>query len=201
MTDVASDMNNTELPDTIDFTNSDVDRDVAQKKLKPATCYQFKVGEAEKGASKNKGTLFLKMRVNPLDIEGNTRGPSTYYTIWLPFENKNVAGHQAPNTLWACHSFLSATYPKEYPTYPTVQADGSWITADGQVVDKNLATSIKKEIAAKVRTRFQQYWQNPEELVGEVFFGVTDVDDYRNVDKVGATPLNGMDVCYKNFAE
>lgn len=191
----------TSLPDEIDFTNADIERDMSRPKLRGNTVYWGKCTSAKK-ASWPKGSLYLEMVWNPLDSTGKTRGPSTRYKLTVPFANPNKPDVKIPNTIGFCHNFLNALYPEKYPRFPRFnKADGTFVTEDGQVVDKVTAQSIERQIVTSVREQVKLYWSNPQLLVNEVGYILITDNQYREVKEVYSTAPVGIDVRLTDFAD
>lgn len=188
------------IPDEIDFTNADVERDLVRPKLRGGTVYWGKCTSAKK-AVWPKGKIYLEMVWNPMDSTGKTRGPSTRYKLTLPFANPNKLEAGIPNTLGFCHNFLNALYPAEFPRFPRYnKVDGTFVTEDGQAVDKATAGSLERQIVTKVRAKIKEYWSNPQSLVNEIGFMLIKDDEYREVEEVYSEAPPGVDVCMSDFA-
>jgi hypothetical protein len=188
------------LPDELDYTNADVDRDLAKPRLRANTWYRGKVTSARPRVW-GKGSIYLQMTVNPLDVDGKTRGPSAQYKLTLPFANPKKSGHTAPNTIGFCHNFLNATYPTKFPTFPTRNKDGTYSTADGQIVSQQQADAIKREITVSIRDAMKTYYRDPTSLIDEVFYFQVSDNDYRDVVDVGSEPPVGVEVRMSDFAD
>ena len=191
------------IPSSVDFNNGDIERAVNRPKLRANTWYQLKVLEAEISAAKT-GTLQYRMRVAPLNRDGQVKNPATTYKLNLPFANPRKQGHTAPNTVGFCHAFLHAIYPKDFPQYPRWdKAQNGFVAQDGTgtVMNKEAAEIEKRRIATSVLNRIKEYFGDVQQLVGEVFYGQTDDTDWRNIEAVSATEPDDASVCYENFVE
>lgn len=199
----------TELPDSISFDNSDLDRDMIRRQLRPNTWYRGKCANASVGVWP-KGSLFLETQWAPINAEGQVKSPYAKSRLTLPFINKNRPDMKVPGTIDMCHEFLQGIQPsapqnaapelqeafkkaaQPYPTYN--RDDGTWVTSDGQPVNKETAKSAEREIKKAVREVFSYYYSNPKELVGEYSFFLTEDNDYRGVSKVAVEPPDGVTV-------
>lgn len=188
------------LPDEIDFTNADVERDMRRPKLRANTVYRGKVTAASKGVW-GTGTMFIETLWNPLDAENKVRSPATRYRLTVPFANPKVPTAKIPDTLGFCHDFLNALYPDKFPKYPRRQKDGTYLTADGQTVDKATAQGIERTIKTDVRTKVKEYWANPQALVEEIAYIQIEDTEYRGVKKVMTEPPAGVSVQLEKFAD
>jgi hypothetical protein len=200
MTDVSSGNGLDLVPTEISYDNSDVERDLRRPRLRAGETYRGRITEAKTGAWPQ-GNLFLELTFAPVDTAGNARMPTANYRLDVPFKNPNKPDAPIPE-IWKAHNFLTALYPEKFPANPTWnKGDGSFTTADGQVVSKSEAEVIKTQNTKAVRDQMVAYWRAPNELVGEVAFIVIKDDEYRNVKKVLPAPLPGTEARYTDLAD
>lgn len=190
-----------DVPEEISYTNEDLDRDMRRPRLRANTVYLGKVAFANKVVNKT-GTLAIETVWNPLDPDKRARGPSARKKLTLPFANSKNSSAKIPDTLGFCHEDAHALYPERFPRYPKRQRDGSYLTADGQVVNKETAISIERQIKKDVRDFWAAAWKNPATLVGEVAYFQVEDTEWRGVNKIYSTSElpDGVNVCMSDFA-
>lgn len=162
------------MPDTLpDFTAEDVAKDASYPELRTDAAMRFIIKEVEKTVSDNSGSLGIVLNVRPLNKENKPVYPGSRMRLTCPFKNPTATGKKyetvAPNTLSQWHSFLSALYPNDFPSFPK-RTGKVWVTAAGEELStKEDNEAARQKICAAVRERIQHYWKNTGELLNEVF--------------------------------
>lgn len=203
---------NDELPDSIDFDNSDVRRSLVRKKLRAHTWYRGKCTNAKFGTWPKTGKVFLETEWSPVTAEGKVKTPSARFRLTLPYLPKGTTGPDGtevnvPDTFKMCYEFMHALYPNENPTLPTFNYErGVWVRADGESITKEAAKSLAEEIistATKKITSTSGYYgnkgSNAKELIGEYAFFLTEDNEYRGVRRIASDVPDSVSVQYTDL--
>ncbi len=200
-----SDTQVTEVPTTIRFTDEDYSR-VDQKKELRDGWMKFRVRGAKCQTAKT-GSLQVNLTCNPVDAEGNLRGPSIYNNLTVPLANTAVEGHKAPDTFGFWHDYLNAVDPETYPRYPKWNAEmGQYVDASGETLTKAQAETRKKEIRLAIGSAIEARWADPQLFVDDEFYGLVFTKpsadggrSYKNLKRVSETAPADAEVITENF--
>ena len=200
MTDISN-----EIPETIDYDETEVN-DMNSKPVLKEGWFKFLVTGHRKAVSK-KGNLMRYLDCKPLAEDDSPFSQVASYRIMPPKANPNVPGHQKPNTALGCVFFAMSLDPS-FPWYAKKVPDSvptQWKTRDGDLVDKAGSDAIAKEVDKAVAKVTKDWWNNPDMLLDEVFFGRiehnegTDGKTYANIERTRAEAPEDEPVLYSDI--
>jgi hypothetical protein len=120
------------------------------------------------------GAMKIDLELTALDAEGRDTSHKLRGSVYLPVENP-VNGYIAPpdklNTyISMCYRFARAL-DTNFPRYARKgDQPGTFVTADGDIVDFAKRTAIKREVDGAVQKAAVSWVNKPEELVGHAFY-------------------------------
>jgi hypothetical protein len=190
----------------ISYSEDDVNKLAATNRLN-AGWYKFKVQFPTSGVNEKSGNYFIKFVCAPLadpKDSDSARGPTVSNQLTLPISNKEVEGHQAPNTGGICHAALCALYPT-HPRMPKKGDDGSYYSSDGELLeDYDAVEEAKGQVArATLQKLVELYSSDGDELEDKTFFGLVGLDatgEFVNIKKMShELPADAKLVELKDF--
>jgi hypothetical protein len=180
----------TNCPSKISYTEDDVSRDVQRKKYSKGW-YQLLCTTNNPKVSQNTGSLMFQQNWAPLKEQDDPESKSTQAItnyLTLPFANKDIADHKAPNTLGICHALLRAVggdLGNELPDYPR-KIDGS-LVFKGDEIAKEDEEEARREVARATRDKLIEIYDEPSVLEGYTAFGYVTIEgDYNKISKFKA---------------
>jgi hypothetical protein len=194
------DLQNQELPTEISFTTTDVERMSTRKQIKLGWA-QFVVVTAEKLLSKT-GDYMFALTCKPLDSEKVPANITIRNNVILPFANPSVEGHVPKDTGGLNHQYLVSVAPEKFERFPRwdKNLNGYVRASTGEVIDKQAATTLRREINKAVATEMQRRWKDSDLFVNDMFYAqVVQNGQYRNMNNITSEPPPEADVRTADF--
>jgi len=192
----------------ISFDQTDIERAMTRPKLE-AGWYQLEVRDAKPYVNPNSGNMSIKMTVHALDGSGNPKRPSVSNFLTIPRKTPpallEAVGidpsdflQKVPDTIGLVQSYLRATRPDDFPTFPKYQkSEGLWSYGD-QMLDKEETAAVRKDLLENIFTFLTSAWSNPHDtLSGDRFFAEVayrEGSDWPNVNRVSLDAPADVDV-------
>lgn len=153
------------VPETITYTDADMNaQNVPREKVPVDHWARYVIARTKKTVSEKKGTLGLRLTLNPLTEDGEVdTGIQEFHTLWMPFANPNKPGHTAPRTRKMMYNFLKSIEP-DFRPYPTKDADGNWVM-DGQILEEDQRKEVFDTAHRQVMDKVQNLWNNADEVL------------------------------------
>lgn len=157
-------------PTSVKFSQDAV-KQLAAKDQTQGGWYRWIVTEAETKLA-GTGSYMIVTKQSPLEDPDDPNSLFKRVTvrnnIILPMANPDVDGHEAPNTVGICHSFLMAIYPDEINDYPRWKDNA--LRYQGKEIEKVEEEQYREEVTAQVIAKLEELWSDPSPLVDEVFY-------------------------------
>jgi hypothetical protein len=153
------------------------------------------------------GNYQVTIIASPLNEEQEVfRRARSTLKLQIPIKNADTEkfpDHEAPKNSWKCHMFATAI-DKGFPRYPRKEG-AVYKTFDGNIVDGAEVKQVRREIDKMVLTASMGWYNNPDELKDETFYGKIehnvgkDGNTYANIEEARFTPPDNAIVITSDF--
>lgn len=168
----------------VDFNEVDEKRLSRPGQLKEGL-FKVIVSDARQSAHPKTNDLEVTLTLAPLDSNDNPRSPTTRYRLPIPISNPEVSGHTPTDVdrqKKKLRKFIEAVAPGTLPKFPRKQEDGSYVTADGEVMTKAMWTELETTSNRLALQKAKTWFNDPATLNTEVFYAFIKNDgEYANV--------------------